>query len=1079
MDDVFKRDWVKIDSILDAVLDAEQSDREQILIERCGGNTLLAERVRELLIALANENDLLEDPRFEDLGSLEFGPVSDIVGSQLDKYSISRLLGQGGMGSVYLGTRNDGQFHQDVAIKLISRLYSDSADLAGFKRERQILAKLKHPAIASLLDGGTTNEGTPYLVMEYVDGVSVTEYCRSEKPSVRQRIDLFLKICDAVKYAHQNLIIHRDLKPANILVTKDGNPKLLDFGVAKLLNPQFLDVTTDMTIGANILTPNYASPEQLKGEDITTASDVYSLGVILYEMLTGQLPLDLKSKSLPDILRMITEESPMTPSLAVSHIESGSKIAPEPLRGDLDTIVLKALAKERRERYQTVEALVSDLNRHLNNLPILARPHSAVYKFSKFTRRYRTAFVSGCVIAGLLLILIAGTLWSASAARSQALTNLRQAYSSDMNLAMQAYETANLNQLNQLLARYENTDFRGWEWNFLRNLLHPKGRIASIEHPAEVWNVTFSPDSTKMATAWSDGFARIYSVPGGELLSTTSIQEKNIWRLAFSPDGRRLATASGDSASTSAKIWDVETGAEVLSLVGHTSRVRAIGFSPDGKLVATGSRDGTVRIWSAERGSELKELITPSDGRPLETHDLQFTSDNGMLITANNNGATIWDLSTGLVLRNLNKTTRPNEQQPALSVAISRDGTKFALGRQSSSIQIFDLASGRVLIEIGKNTSKVNDIAFSPDGKLIAAASSDRTLRFFETERGTEVQNIRVHSADSWSVDFSPDGKYFASSGTDFRTFIFDSAEILDSSSFGDGPGYGGNWSSISADRRTVTTIRRALGKFEIYDLGTKTIKATVAEDRIDVQAFSPDGSVIAGALENNIAFWNATDGVEIMRFKAHEKVPTLADSVRALKFSADGKLLISGGNDGFVRIWNAQSTDLIRELYHFDSYVSSIAISPDSKSAVAASYDLSLKLFNLQTGEMIADLGKQSKAILSAEFAPDGRSFVTGGADGVIKIWHASDGELLDTLTGNAGFVYALTFTPDGRRLASASGEGVIRLYDTETKAQVLAIRTNSAVTSLLAFTPDGHTLISHGSQERIRLWDATPRGK
>ena len=1087
MDRSSPNEWLKIDAIFDVVLDAPESDRETIIRDRCGGDELLAERVRELLTAANIGDDIFDEPSFDGtIDELDVDPLSHPLGKRIGKYTISGLIGQGGMGSVYLGERDDKEFRQKVAIKLISPIFTDKANAANFRRERQILAKLNHPSIAALLDGGTTETGTPYLVMEYVEGVSLTEYSQRENPSVRRRIDLFLEICEAVKFAHQNLIIHRDLKPANILVTLDGKPKLLDFGVAKLLKPELLDVTTDLTVGANILTPNYASPEQLKGENVTTASDVYSLGVILYELLTGRLPLNLKSKSLPDILKAITEETPVMPSVAVTSpmdetADSDGRIStvfdPQPLRGDLDTIVLKALAKDPDERYQTVEEIASDLRRHLNDMPILARQPSSAYHFAKFVRRHRTGVISAGVILILLLGLVGVTAWSASDSQKQARESLRWAYSSDMNLAMQSYENANLSQMTQLIERYENTDLRGWEWNFLYNLAHPKGRLLTIAHPGEVWNVAFSPDSTKLATACNDGFARIYEVPGGRLLATTQTREKNIWRLTFSPDGRFLATASGDINSNSVKVWNSVDGTEGLSLKGHDARVRAIDYSPDGKLIATGSRDGTIRIWNAENGAELKKFVNQLDGKPFESQDLVFTPDGKRVIVAHEHGANIWEVSTG------ERVIEISEHHPALAVAISPDGSRFALGPVNSSIAIYDSSTGKRLSEITQPNSKVNDLAFSPDGKLLASASSDRTVRFFETEKGAEVQNLRVHFTDAWSVAFSPDGKYVATSGTDFNTYLFDAAAIVNSPSFGDWSRVGTAWSAISTDRSRIGTDIVEPGNYYdkmIYDLPMRSAKVFGSTDTTDSGSFSPDGTIIAtGNRDGTISLRRTDNGEEIRRFAVHECGPDTRICIKSLLFTPDGKRIVSGGNDRKVMLSDAGNGQPIREIFSFGTQVSAVSVSPDGQAVFAGSYDGTAKLFGLETGKIAADLGKQQKAVLSAVFSPDGKTLVTGASDGVIKFWNPTDGQLIDTLIGNAGFIFALAFTPDGTRLASASGEGVIRLWDTETKAQVLAIRINSAPTHFLAFTLDGNTLISHGSHENIHLWEAPPVAK
>jgi serine/threonine protein kinase len=274
--------WQIIDSILDAVLDSHPNERERILREKCGEDQKLKRKIKKLLAATEHLDGFLETPPAKSALELLNATLNEsFSGKRFGSYQLLRMIGQGGMGTFYLASGIDDEFHQQVAIKFVPPKFYTNQTVQHFRRERQILAKLEHPNIARLLDGGTTEVKVPFLVREYVQGTTITEYCRRQKLSLKNRLNLFLKVCNAVRFAHQNLIIHRDLKPNNILVTDDGEVKLLDFGIAKLIQPELFDVTTNLTLGANILTPNYASPEQLKGENITTASDVYSLGVIL------------------------------------------------------------------------------------------------------------------------------------------------------------------------------------------------------------------------------------------------------------------------------------------------------------------------------------------------------------------------------------------------------------------------------------------------------------------------------------------------------------------------------------------------------------------------------------------------------------------------------------------------------------------------------------------------------------------------------------------------------------------------------------------------------------------------------
>jgi serine/threonine protein kinase/tetratricopeptide (TPR) repeat protein len=386
------------------------------------------ERLRFIREACATDSDLyasamheLESRQqwFGDEGgaaseSVDEDSAVDLAGERIGPYRIVRSLGRGGMGEVFLAERADEQFRQQVAIKLVRRGLLSRHVQGRLKLERQILATLDHPNIARLFDGGTTTDGTPYIVMEYVDGEPIDIYCDSRSLGVEQRLRLFQVVCSAVHRAHQNLIVHRDLKPSNILVARDGSPKLLDFGIAKMLDDRTMMHTMAVTqADYRVLTPDHASPEQIRGDPITTASDTYVLGVVLYELLCGCKPFTLKGNRLGDLERAICEETPPLPSMVVQAREDGPGIArqrgtsPARLRrelaGDLDNIVLMAMRKEAERRYSSVEQFAADVQRHLDGMPVLARADAWSYRAGKFLKRH--ALVTGLATAFVALLI--------------------------------------------------------------------------------------------------------------------------------------------------------------------------------------------------------------------------------------------------------------------------------------------------------------------------------------------------------------------------------------------------------------------------------------------------------------------------------------------------------------------------------------------------------------------------------------------------------------------------------------------------------------------------------------------------
>ncbi|HNP64313.1 MAG TPA: serine/threonine-protein kinase [Woeseiaceae bacterium] len=393
--------WQRIKDIFQQAHELDKSERRAYVASACGDDADIAEEVMKLLeVPTQGSSDIegIVDSATESFG----GALS--VDERVGAYRILDVIGMGGMGHVYLAERADSEFEQRVAIKTVNLGFSSPSILERFQLERQILADLEHNHIARLLDGGRTDAGVPYLVMEYIDGKSIVEYCNDEGVSLLRRLDLFLKICDAVQYAHRKLIVHRDIKPSNILVTRDGAPKLLDFGVAKLLDASGDSALTRAE--GRILTPEYASPEQILGEPVTTSTDVYGLGVLLYELLSGAKPFDLGSATSPEVRKLICQTDPVEPSKAVA--KSRAAIKTNRIEGDLDKITMKAIRKEPERRYETVRDLANDIRNYLTGLPVSARAPSWAYRSGKFVQRHRVAVaaVAAATIAAIAMTVL-------------------------------------------------------------------------------------------------------------------------------------------------------------------------------------------------------------------------------------------------------------------------------------------------------------------------------------------------------------------------------------------------------------------------------------------------------------------------------------------------------------------------------------------------------------------------------------------------------------------------------------------------------------------------------------------------
>ena len=433
--------YQKIKEVFNQAVDLTLLERQDYVSEACADDSEVRREVEKMLLFADDADDTLEKNVFEVFDGGKSAKIPEAIGD----YKIVREIGRGGMGAVYEAVRENKNFRQRVALKVIKRGMDTDAVVSRFRHEQKILASLEHPGIARFLDGGMTDEGLPFYAMEYVEGASVDDYCAEKNLSIDEKLKLFREICAAVQYAHQNLVIHRDLKPKNILVTADGTPKLLDFGIGKILTPETTEEELGTATQLGMMTPAYASPEQIRGARIGTASDIYSLGVVLYELLTGQKPYKISSKSQIEIEKAVLEAEPLKPSAVSSpksqvpsskslipsfkfqvpgsrskELNPKSKIQnPKSLRGDLDTIILKALRKEVAERYVSVGQFSEDIRRYLEGVPILARPHTFSYRAAKFIMRNRVGVTAATLVFLALLVGITVAVWQAWRADEQ------------------------------------------------------------------------------------------------------------------------------------------------------------------------------------------------------------------------------------------------------------------------------------------------------------------------------------------------------------------------------------------------------------------------------------------------------------------------------------------------------------------------------------------------------------------------------------------------------------------------------------------------------------------------------------
>jgi WD40 repeat protein/serine/threonine protein kinase len=1072
------------DIFLAAVEKATPEERAAFLDEACRSDAELRRRVERLLAAYPKAGGFLEQPEAPlpaaggatvdsapgQPETADYGDPTARVGAILaGKYKLVEEIGEGGMGSVFMAQQTE-PVKRAVAVKIIKAGMDSKAVLVRFEAERQALAMMDHPNIAKVLDAGTTDAGRPFFVMELVKGTPITRYCDEHKLTPRQRLELFVPVCQAIQHAHQKGIIHRDLKPSNVLVALYDDrpvPKVIDFGVAKAAGQALTEQTLMTGFGQIVGTPEYMSPEQasLNNLDIDTRSDVYSLGVLLYELLTGTTPVDKKSlgkAAVLEILRIVREVEAPRPSAKLSTSDTLPSVAAnrgtEPaklsrlLKGELDWLVLRALEKDRTRRYETANALSRDIQRYLADEVVEARPPSVGYRVSKFVRRHKGQVIAVSLVLLALLAGMAGTTLALFEARRQTTEKeaaLEEAThhldNSNFLLAVAAYDGRDIYQTRLRLDSIQ-AKHRGWEWHYLRR--QSIGGIFTIA-TASVGGVAFSPDGTRIVTG-----NRVWDMQTGtpllDLKGPTKYES-----MAFSPDGMRIVTGSRDGT---AKVWDARTGAQQLELKGHTNCVNGVAFSPDGTRIVTGSGDGRALVWDARTGAQQLDL----KGHTKEVWCVAFSPDPGVpgrIVTGSSDlTAKVWDARTGKLLLELKGHSRP-----VSGVAFSPDGARIVTGSHDGTAKVWDARTGTQQLNIKWSTG-VKSVAFSPDGTRIVTGTNFGKAQVWDARTGTPQLGLMTGSKE---VAFSPDGTRIVTGFGVWDAQIGTPQLVLK-----------GHTEALRCVAFSPDGTRIVTGSDDqlalVWDRWTSTpqLKLKGHTGAVWGVAFSPDGTRIATASRDGTAkVWDAWTGTQQLELKGHSK------TLNSVAYSPDGMRIITGSDDQGALVWDARTgTPQLKLEEPFGGGVTTVAFSPDGTQIVTASTDSpgGVHVWDARTGRLMLELIGGFRGLLwvsSVSFSPDGTRIVTGrAADQTAKVWDARAGTLLLELKGNSG---AVAFSPDGTRIVTGN-----RVWDAQTGTPLLDLKGHTKHVSSVAFSPDGTRIVTASYDGTARLWDARPIG-
>jgi eukaryotic-like serine/threonine-protein kinase len=1062
------------------------AQRAAYLDEACAGDADRRRRVEDLLRASDDAGTFLDRPvgqpkppgaAPEPLATIRIVLADDPTeapGAKIGRYKLLQQIGEGGCGTVFMAEQEE-PVRRRVALKVIKLGMDTKSVVARFEAERQALAMMDHPNIAKVLDAGATDSGRPYFVMELVRGIPITRYCDENKLDTQARLDLFIKVCQAIQHAHQKGIIHRDIKPSNILVTlHDGVPvpKVIDFGIAKATEGRLTNATLFTAFEQFIGTPAYMSPEQaeMSGLDIDTRSDIYSLGVLLYELLTGKTPFDAKElaqSGLDAMRRTIREKEPQRPSTRLSTMQgealtitasahgTDSVKLLKRIRGDLDWIVMKCLEKDRTRRYETANGLAADLRRHQENEPVVARPPSAAYKFQKAIRRNKMVFSAGAIVAVALLLAVGLSTWQAivaSQARQQesrandrlrvqvqetdqarraaekaALAETQQRFRAEELLQSMQLQKAEdllgsgssvpgLTLLGQMLRKNPSNEVAASRFASAMLVAPRQPLTEPLRHEQEVYSAEFSPDGLRVVTACIDKTARVWDARTGQPLIEPLRHEGPVLSAQFSPDGQRVVTASGDKT---ARVWDARTGQPLTEPLRHGGGVVSALFSPDGLGVVTASWDRTARVWDAHTGQPLTQPL--QHGKDVVS--AEFSSDGLRVVTASyDKTARVWNARTGRPL------TEPLRHDLDLfSARFSPDGLRVVTASADKTARVWDALTGQPITEPLRHEVHVASARFSPDGLRVVTASHDRTARVWDARTGQPLTEPLRHGSAVLSAQFSPDGLRVVTASHDRTARVWDA--------------------------HTGQVLTEPLRH----------------EQEVTSAEFSPDGQrVVTASYDKTARVWSARIVQPVTEPLRHE------GGVNSALFSQDGLRIVTASWDNTARLWDAHTGQPITEPLRHEQEVYSAEFSPDGLRVVTACIDKTARVWDARTGRPLIEPLRHEQGVYSAEFSPDGHRVVTGSGDKTARVWDARTGQPITEPLRHMEYVSSAEFSPDGLRVVTASGDMTARVWNARTGQPLTEPLRHGDQVLFAQFSPDGHRVVTGSRDRTARVWDA-----
>lgn len=1007
------------------------------------------------------------------------------AGSDLGGVTIVRMLAEGGMGRVFEGRQLSPA--RPVAVKVLRDGLASRAIMKRFEQEAHLLARLRHPHIAQVHTLGTCRQGSiavPFFVMELVESaLPIDLFAREHGLSVRQRVALLRSVAAAVAYGHRMGVVHRDLKPGNILVGGDGEPKVIDFGVARSTDADLALVTLQTDAGQLVGTLRYMSPEQFDADAsrINAPTDVYALGLVLHELLTGELPYDVRGKSIVVAARIIREQESQAMATMCRALRSDADVAAAEVR-QLAAIIEKCLEKSPVDRYATADELDAELGRWLAGELVLARPATRAERAVRFVRRYRLPVAAAaliCMAAFVAAFFSSRARHQERVAERHRVGEQEESYYSAVQRSAAAADRRNIPIAAGLLERARSLPVvsgHAIELDCLAAQLDD-----SMEelrgHEAIVRAVAATSAGDCLVTGDDRGVGRVWMADGAGAYRQSHLlggHRAAIWSAAVSRDGRRAVTAAEDGA---AMVWNIVDGSLIGSLQGHSDAVYGCAFAPDGGSIATASADGTVCLWDAGT-CERKTVFTPQwrpAARDQNVYGVAFASDGGRLAAAcGDGGIRLWNVETGTLLTELRGHSRR-----VFSACFAPDGLRLASASEDGTARVWDVATGSCAAVL-RHPLRVNGVAWNSDGSSLATVSGDAILRLWNPGSGGVSRELVGHRDAIWSVACLSAGRFVtASADATARVWASDDRDepVMPC---GSEDGVGVRGVAFSRDGRLAATAT-AQGQVRIWDPTTCTVRRDMrpVRSRVNAVEFSPAGDIVAAACGDGSArLYRVDDGSELERLTAH------AGPVFAVAFSRDGRSVATAGAEsqgvrgetGMVRLEPLTPGDRAIVTLPHPARAHGVAWSPDGSRIVTGCADGLVREWDAVTGVLLGGFNGHEDDVNWVAWSRDGSRVATASSDGTVRLWKPAEGWSSTVLEGPVGQVWETAFSPDGSRVAGVGADGNLHLWHAGSGRHLVALDRHEGPLWGVAFSPDGTSVLTGSDDGTARVWGVSP---